>query len=416
MSKQIERLNLAKLKALVKAKVPVREPDGGNLYFQVTKGGAASWLLRYKFGAKTVGGHDAERTMGLGPWPRVSLQQARERARTALDRLRYDGVDPLQERREAKAARKPVHRMTFIEAAEDYHSSKSVGWTDKVSHEFLTTLQRHAFPVIGSMPVADISVPDIMAVLLPMWTPAKVDIAARLRRRIEQVFGYSIATGNRTAANPARWKGQLAAVLPASAKVRKAEHHESLPYADVPSFMAELRTHRTMAALALEFLVLTAARTSEVLGATWSEIDLATKVWVIPASRMKAQKEHRVPLSSAALAILKNAGPGPAGDFVFISSKRTMMNDKTMLQQLERMGRKGDITAHGFRSSFRDWVGDETDFPRELAEAALAHSLGAVERAYRRSDALERRRQMMQSWSDYCAGLKTTSAKVINFR
>jgi integrase len=418
VAKQVERLTIAKLKALVRDHngKAARHLDGDGLYFQLTPKGAASWLLRYKCGERTASGGDRERYMGLGPWPRVSLPQARDKARAALDGLRSEGVDPLLQRREDKAARlrereAGERRMTFKQAAEGFYKAKAHEWKNaKHSAQFLSTLEAYAYPFIGELPVAEIEIEDVLRVLEPIWHD-KTETASRVRGRMEVVFGYAIATRHRTAGNPARWKGQLERVLASPTKLRRAKSHAALPYRDLPDFITALRERQAMAARALEFLVLCAARTSEVTGATWGEIDLTEKVWTVPAERMKAGKEHRVPLSEPALALLKPLGPGAKADPIFPSAGRRPMSNMAMATLLKRMGRD-DITVHGFRSTFRDWAGDETTFPRELAESALAHSLGKTERAYRRSDALERRRALMQTWANWCDGQKPKAGNV----
>jgi len=422
VAKKVERLTIAKLRALVRdhAGKGMRHPDGDGLYFQLTPNGAASWLLRYKCGEKTIGGHDRERYMGLGPWPRVSLPQAREKARSALDGLRSQGVDPLLQRRSERAAQQrhqeeDQRRMTFRQAAEGFYKAKAHEWKNaKHSAQFLSTLETYAYPFIGHLPVADIEIDDMLGVLEPIWT-TKTETASRVRGRMEVVFGYAIATRHRTAGNPARWKGQLERVLASPMKLRKAKSHAALPYKVLPAFIEDLRKREAMAARALEFLILCASRTSEVTGATWNEIDLVAKAWTIPADRMKAGKEHRVPLSKPALALLDQLGPGAATDPVFPARDRRPMSNMAMATLLKRMDRT-DITVHGFRSAFRDWAGDETTFPRELAEAALAHTLGKTERAYRRSDALERRRALMQDWADWCAGEQPAGENVTPIR
>ena len=305
--------------------------------------------------------------------------------------------------------------MTFRQAAEGFYKAKAHEWKNaKHSAQFLSTLETYAYPFIGHLPVADIEIDDMLGVLEPIWT-TKTETASRVRGRMEVVFGYAIATRHRTAGNPARWKGQLERVLASPMKLRKAKSHAALPYKVLPAFIEDLRKREAMAARALEFLILCASRTSEVTGATWNEIDLVAKAWTIPADRMKAGKEHRVPLSKPALALLDQLGPGAATDPVFPARDRRPMSNMAMATLLKRMDRT-DITVHGFRSAFRDWAGDETTFPRELAEAALAHTLGKTERAYRRSDALERRRALMQDWADWCAGEQPAGENVTPIR
>ncbi|HWB47530.1 MAG TPA: integrase arm-type DNA-binding domain-containing protein [Stellaceae bacterium] len=368
-------------------KSDILKADGGGLYFRVTPTGGRSWVFRYAIG-------DKRRDMGLGPYPDVGLSEARDKA-AELRRQKRDGIDPLA----AKAGRRAAaaKAMTFKQCAEAYIEAHKAGWRNaKHGAQWTATLETYAYPTFGKLPVADIDTALVMTVLRPIWT-AKPETASRVRGRIESIIGWATVSGYRQGDNPARWRGHLDALLPQKTKVRAVEHHAALPYAEIGKFMAGLRAQEGAAAKALEFAILTAARTGEVIGATWQEIDWEGRTWTIPPERMKAHREHRVPLSTAALAILKALPKGGPGDRVF------PLSNMALLMTLRRMER-GDLTAHGFRSTFRDWAAERTAFPSEVAEMALAHVVGdKVEAAYRRGDLFEKRRQLAEAWSRFCA-------------
>ncbi|MBV9996205.1 MAG: integrase arm-type DNA-binding domain-containing protein [Caulobacteraceae bacterium] len=408
-----KRLTAVEVGGLAKAKADRTRlhHDGGGLYLVVDKRGGAAWAYRY-----TING--AARTMGLGPYPSVSLADARTLADEARQ-MKRKGKDPLAERAyERAAARQPAGQpKTFKECAEAYIVSHSAGWRNaKHAKQWTATLKAYAYPIIGSKPAASIDVELVMAVLEQavgdppqrLWV-AKPETASRVRGRIEAVLGWAQARGYRPAGdNPAAWKGRLEYQLPATDKIKPVEHHAALPYAHVKDFVAALRLQPGFAARALEFAILTAARTSEVLNATWAEVDLGAKVWTVPGKRMKAGREHRVPLSDRAVAILESMRTADSGadDFLFPGGKPGRpLSDMAFLMLLRRM-KRDDLTAHGFRSTFRDWAGEVSAYPREVAEAALAHRLGDdAEQAYRRGDALEKRRRMMRSWANFCEGV-----------
>jgi integrase len=374
--------------------------DGGGLYLQVTEGADGtprkSWLFRY-----TVGGR--ERQMGLGPLSDVSLAEARERAVGARE-LRRAGKDPISERQALRAgnALLAAKAMSFDECAKSYIAAHQAGWRNmKHASQWTNTINTYCLPVFGRLPVQLVDVTVVMKVLEPIWT-TKPETASRVRGRIERILDWAKVRGYRDGDNPARWRGHLDHLLPARGKVRRVKHHAALPYAELPGFMVSLRTRDATAARALEFAVLTAARTGEVIGAKWDEIDLAGRVWVIPAARMKAGVEHRVPLSGPALEILNGMKKAQTGVYVFPGESRTTLSNMAFLMLLRRM-KRADITAHGFRSTFRDWVEEQTDTPRAVAEMALAHTIGsAVEAAYRRSDLFEKRRVLMGRWAVFC--------------
>jgi integrase len=380
---------MAKLTARkVETAKPGKYGDGGGLQLVVSPSGSRKWVLRFM-------SHGKAREMGLGAFPEVGLAEAREKA-LAARRLVKSGVDPIAERQRDRGV------PTFGEMADEVISSLSAGFrNEKHKYQWSMTLTKHAAP-LRSKPVDAIATDDVLAVLKPLWTKTPVT-ANRLRGRIEKVLNAAKAKGFRSGENPAAWRGHLENLLPKRSKLDQS-HHAAMAYDDVPAFIARLRGNASVSAMALEFVVLTAVRSGEVLGMFWSEVDFAEKVWTIPAERMKAGREHRVPLTEPAMAILAKLNAVRTSDFVFPGQKPGQpLVDETLIAILRRMGL--DVTVHGFRSSFRDWVGNETPFPREVAEQALAHAVGnAVEQAYRRSDALEKRRPLMNAWTNHCDG------------
>jgi len=400
-------------KRVEREKAPGRYACGlvRGLYLQVSHSGAKSWILRYQLNGV---GHE----MGLGSAAEFTLKEARERARLHRQLL-ADGRDPLQERRAAKAAAKvaAAKRLTFADCAQRYFDQNESKWRN-ASHrdQFLGTLRMYAFPVLGDMDVASIDTPDILRAVEPHWNSTAITVD-RTRGRIEQVIDWAIVRGHRPAGpNPARWKGHLDQVLPAPRKIAPIVHHNAMPFQDVPAFMAELRQQSTVAARALEFLIHTAARTGEVTGATWAEIDLDNKTWTIPANRMKAGREHRVPLSDHCIALLK-ALPREAGNaFVFIGSRAGAGLSRMALPWvMDRLDQK--VTIHGFRSSFRDWAGEVTSFAHDICEAALAHVRGDHSvRAYARGDLFDKRRKLMDAWAKFCAAPAKVGGKVVGIR
>ena len=370
---------------------PGRHPDGDGLYLQVTQSGVKSWVLRYERNGR-------ERMLGLGTLRDFSLKEARERARRARQLL-ADGVDPI----DAQRAQRTVPTLTFRQAVEAYNTRHEQKWTSR-RPQFLSSLRRYAFPILGDLPLPVIDTPAVLRVVQPIWT-TKTETANRVRARIEAVLDWAIVSGHRPKGdNPARWKGHLAMILPAPGAIAKVQHHAALPWGEVASFMTDLRGHEGVAARALEFAILTAARTNEVIGARWSEIYFDAATWTIPASRMKADKEHRVPLAEAALELLRNLYTETGNDSVFIGRQRGLgLGDRALAEVLARMGRT-DVTVHGFRSTFRDWAAEVSHFPNHVIEQALAHAIGnAVERAYRRGDLFEKRRALMEEWAQFCS-------------
>ena len=349
------------------------------------------------------------RWMGLGPLALYGLQDARAKALDAR-RKRHDGIDPIEARRAERARQRldVAKAITFRQCAEAYVNAHRAGWRNaKHKYQWSATLSTYAYPVIGALPVQAVDTGLVLKVLEPIWT-AKPETASRLRGRLESILDFAKVRGYRDGENPARWRGHLAKLLPARSKVREVEHHAALPYAELPAFLVSLREQEGIAARALEFLILTAARTGEVIGARWNEIDLLDKTWTVPAGRMKAHREHRVPLSARALAILDEMQVARHGDdardaFVFPGRKpATPLSNMAFLMLLRRMGR-GDLTAHGFRATFKTWASERTSFQNEIVEASLAHVIGGkVEQAYRRGDLFEKRRRLMQQWATFC--------------
>lgn len=371
--------------------------DGGGLYLQITAAGVKSWLFRYMREGKARG-------MGLGPTHTIGLAEARARALDCRRRL-LDGIDPIDSRKAEHAAQRieQAADMTFKQCAEKYIEAHRAGWKNaKHAAQWTNTLTTYADPVFNSQPVSAIDTTLVMKVLEPIWA-TKTETASRLRGRIESVLDWATVRGYRTGENPARLKGHLDTLLPKRSRVQKVVHHPALPYADVAAFMKTLRLQEGVAARALEFLILTATRTNEVIGATWPEFNLDEGAWTIPAERMKMGKEHRVPLSTRAISLVKAQQDVKRGDYVFPGARdKKPLSNMAMLQLLERM-KQADITVHGFRSTFRDWAGETTHYPREVCEAALAHGIkDKAEAAYARGDLYVKRAALMQDWTQFC--------------
>jgi integrase len=365
--------------------------DGHGLYLRIGPTGAKRWVFRYRRDGRL---HD----MGLGPLHTVSLAEARSKA-LDMRRQRLDGIDPLTARREANVTRVSnlAKSMTFKACAEAYIKAHATGWKNAVhAKQWPSTLEAYVYPVFGVLPVQAVDVALVMKALEPIWT-TKPETASRVRGRIESVIDWATASGFRKGENPARWKGHLENLLPKKSKVRRVERHAALRYAALGAFIAELRQQGALSARALEFTILTAARTGEVVGAAWQEIDFEARLWTIPGERMKAGREHRVPLSEPALSILRPLYEVRTGDKAF------PLSHAAMLMLLRRMGR-GELTVHGFRSTFSDWCAEQTNTPSEVREMALAHAVSdRVEAAYRRGDMFEKRRELMDAWAKFCA-------------
>lgn len=407
MARTVGRLTALRVSRLDKLKTLGMHADGAGLYLQVTATGA-SWIYRYSLLGRA-------REMGLGSLATVSLAEARQKAQEARQ-LRDEGMDPIEARdaQRARARLEAASLMTFDQCAAAYVEAHEAGWRNaKHRQQWSNTLATYARPVIGALSVQAVDTGLVLKALEPIWR-TKPETASRLRGRIEAVLDWAAARGYRQGENPARWRGHLAKLLPAGEKVRAVKHHAALPYADLPGFLVELRKQEGIAARALEFTILTGARTGEVIGALPAEIDRAAKVWTVPAERMKAGKEHRVPLTSAALAVLKAVPAIEGAAHLFPGGKRGRpLSNMAMLKVLARMGRT-DLTVHGFRSAFRDWAAERTNHAPHVVEMGLAHAIGdKVEAAYRRGDLFEKRRRLMADWERYCTRAPERPGKVV---
>jgi integrase len=379
--------------------------DGDGLRLVIKSEGARSWILRYQF-------QGIRRDVGLGGYPKTSLGEARKKAAEKRG-LISKGIDPLeQKQREQKAKQEAKAKArTFEDCALEYIETQRGGWKNaKHAAQWVSTLNTYAFPVIGKKFVGSVNTDDVLEILKPLWN-TKPETASRVRSRIELVLDAAKAKRLRSGENPALWRGHLDKLLPKSSKVKAVKHHPAMPWPELPAFMQDLVKADGLSARALEFTILTACRTSEVLGATWGEVDLNARVWVIPADRMKAEQEHRVPLTDTAIKVLRLLPHD--GSYLFPGMKKDRpLSNVSMLKVLERMG-KDSYTVHGFRSTFRDWAAENTNAPRELCEQVLAHQIaGKAEAAYFRSDLFEKRRQLMDSWAGYATAQPKTGKVV----
>lgn len=391
------KLNKLTVIGIARLSEPGYYGDGGGLVLQVSSSGSKSWLFRYKRLNKV-------RELGLGSLRDIDLARARDDAKR-LRTMLNDGLDPLDERRaeRARVALERGRQMSFDQCAAAYIDAHRSSWKNaKHAAQWESTLGTYVSPLIGALPVAEVDTDLVVHVLRPIWN-TKTETATRLRARIEAILGWATVSRFRHGDNPARWRGHLENLLAAPNKITKVINHPALPWREMGEFMGCLRTAHGKGARALEFAILTACRSGEVRGAQWHEINLDIRLWTIPAERMKAGKEHRVPLSTAAIFLLKSMKR--TDGLVFPGQGGAQLSDMSLTAVLRRMGRD-DITVHGFRSSFRDWCAEAlgNSFPREVCEHALAHSLpDKVEAAYRRGDLLEKRVLLMQAWADYCA-------------
>lgn len=384
--------------------------DGNGLHLLVKASGARSWVLRYSLQGKTrdIGlSRCPEALMLLAQSKREELSLAQARDIAAIYRLKVRaGIDPLSEReQQAEASRLAqaqvaAERVTFRAAAESYLASRASTWRNaKHRQQWHNTLNTYVFPSLGELPVADIGTAEVLSVLEPIWK-SKAETANRIRGRMEAIIDAARARGYFSGENPARWRGHLDKILPARQRLSRG-HHAALPYDLVPEFLEQLRARKAVAAMALEFAVLTAARTGEVLGATWEEIDFEKRMWVVPADRMKAGREHRVPLSSRAIELLTETNKLES-PFLFPGQRGGKLSGMAMAMLLRRMGHV--VTVHGFRSTFRDWASEMTAFPHEVCEMALAHTIAnKAEAAYRRGDVFDKRRMLMDEWAQFCS-------------
>ena len=374
------------------------------LLIVVKDSGAKSWILRTVIGNRRC-------SVGLGPYPEISLSEARNKARSYKKDVR-EGKDPLEEKRRIKAGLMRLNgRMTFAKAAKGCHEKKiSEFRNDKHGRDWISSINRYAFPVIGNLPVDEIDLPHILKILEPVWHE-KTETATRLRQRIENVLAWATVSGYRKGDNPARWKGHLDAILPKPSKIKKVEHFKALAWQNIGAFMQDLRNRNGFGARCLEWIILTVARSGEARLATWDEIDLESLTWTIPSERMKTGKEHKVPLVDDAIKLLDALPRFQGSDYIFTAARGGPLSDMTISAVCRRM--QVNAVPHGFRSTFRDWCAENTNFPREVAEQALAHSIGnQVEAAYRRGDLFGKRRKLMVAWSAYCNNVQGTGASV----
>ncbi len=404
------KLNSLAMRKLTK---PGRYGDGGGLWLQVRDAEHRSWLLRYKVNGR-------ERQLGLGPVDLVSLAEAREAA-LAARKLVFQGIDPIEQRKATKLARRTeaAAALTFQDVAARYIAAHEASWrNEKHRAQWASTLATYVYPKFGTRPVSLVDTGMVMGVLDGLWQE-KPETASRLRGRMESVLDYAKARGWRTGENPARWRGHLENLLPKRSKLARVEHHAAMRWADIGDLMGRLGAAQAVTAQALEFTILTAARTGETIGARWSEIDIDAKTWIIPGERMKAGIEHRVPLPDRAVEIVEALLPirVSAASFVFPGAKAgTGLSQMALAMGLRRLG-YADITVHGFRSTFRDWAAETTGYAREVAEAALAHTVrDKVEAAYRRGDLFEKRRRLMADWATFCGQPRRTAGEVVAMR
>lgn len=411
MAKQVHRLTAVTVKSADK---PGYYADGEGLYLQVTKAGNKSWVFRYSFEGQ-------KREMGLGPFPSITLKDAREQLAHHRTVLKKKGKDPIDERKRERALSREASKglKTFKECAEDYIRQKRGEWSNaKHEKQWSSTFSTYVYKIFGHLPVSMIKTKHVLDALEPIWE-SKTETATRVRQRIEAVLDAAKAKGLRTGENPASWKGHLDTILAKPTKLKKVRHHPALPYQEVGEFMRELCERENVAAKGLAFLILTAARTGEVIGATFDEIDIENGVWTIPADRMKARKEHRVPLSQQALEIvkaMKDCKKDKSNKFVFPGLRGGGLSNMALLQQLKHM-KRNELTAHGFRSTFRDWAAEQTAYPSDVVEMALAHAIAnKTEAAYRRGDLFDKRRRLMNDWADYCTGEGRSESRVVGIR
>lgn len=387
--------------------------DGGNLYLFV-RGTSRGWVFRF------TAPDGKRRNMGLGALDDISLAVAREEAGKLRNQTRHptEPKDPLAERCTARAQRRveAAKMTTFAQAAAAFLEAKGHEWKNaKHAQQWETTLSTYTYPILGRLPVSSIDTGLVMKCLEPIWT-TKTETATRVRQRIEKVLDWATVSGHRQGENPARWRGHLEHKLAKPSKVQKVEHHAALPFSEIGAFMPTLRAREGLGPRALEFAILTATRSGEVRGATWGEIDLSAATWTIPSERMKAKKEHRIPLSAPAVALLKSLPRLDGTDLLFPNSKGAKLSDMTLGAILKRMGQ--NVTAHGFRSTFRDWAGETTAYPREVIEHALAHQLkDKAEAAYAHGTLFDKRRRLMADWAKFCGTVPISeSATVTSIR
>ncbi|MEE8555152.1 MAG: integrase arm-type DNA-binding domain-containing protein [bacterium] len=403
MPRQINRLSALDVSRARKRGKRGMYADGDGLYLQISAGGATSWTYRYML-------HGSRREMGLGSYPTVTLSAARLKAADAR-LLRGDGIDPIKARDDAraKARLEAARSITFKKAAEEYMAAHKDEWGNaKHAAQWRSTLSAYVFPIFGELPVQNVDVTLVMRAVEPIWG-TKRETASRVRGRIEAVLDWASAYGFRSGENPARWRGHMKNLLAKRPKRQQVKHHPALPYGEIGAFMVGLRRQQGTAASALEFLILTTGRAGEIIGARWNEVNIGDALWTVPAERVKSGREHRVSLSPAALTIInamQEVRATERGDgFVFPGGKRGWPLSNTALRAVLKRLRRSDVTVHGFRSTFRDWVAEQTNYAREIPEMALGHAVGnETEKAYLRTDLFERRRHLMHEWARFCDG------------
>ena len=399
MPKKAKDLTAIEAKRLTKAGRHAVGTISG-LLLVVKETGARSWIMRTMVG-------DKRRSIGLGAYPEVSLSIAHEKARAVKD-LIEKGIDPMAERRARKAALKKqvMQTISFAEAARQCHKKKEKEFkNEKHVLQWISTINRYADPIIGDLPVSEIGIIEIQAVLKPIWNE-KTETATRLRQRLEAVLSWAEVAGYRTGDNPAKWKGNLEHLLPKPSKIKKKTHFKALPWQDIGAFMVELRKRQAMTARALEWIILTACRSGEVRGATWDEIDIKNKIWIIPAERMKMKIEHRVPLCQDAIKILEDLPRFEGSNYLFTAARGGPLSDMSISMLCRRM--EVEAVPHGFRSTFKDWCSETTSYPDMVSEMALAHGISnEVQAAYRRGDLFEKRSRLMDAWMEYCNIVQT---------
>lgn len=399
MPKKVKELTAIEVKRLTKAGRHAVGTISG-LLLVVKDTGAKSWILRTMVGNK-------RKSIGLGAYPEISLSIAHEKARVVKEQIEK-GIDPIAERmaKRAELKKKSMQTILFSEAARQCHKKKALEFSNaKHIDDWISSINRYAGPIIGDLPVSEIDLPEILAVLKPIWTE-KTDTANRLRLRIEQVLNWATVSGYRTGENPARWAGHLSEILPKPNKIKKKTHFKALPWQDIGAFMVELRKREAMTARALEWIILTACRSGEVRGATWDEIDIKKKIWIIPAEKMKMRQEHRVPLCQDAIKLLEEIPQFKGSNYLFTAARGGPLSDMSISMLCRRM--KVEAVPHGFRSTFKDWCSETTSFPDMVSEMALAHGISnEVQAAYRRGDLFDKRRRLMDAWAEYVNMVQT---------
>lgn len=407
----VRALHRLSSRTVATVKAPGRYADGGNLYLHVSPAGHKSWVFMFTVSGRT-------RVMGLGPLHTIGLAEAREKA-VAARKLLLEGIDPMEHRDAGRNAARmaALKAMSFNDCADAYIESHRAGWKNaKHAAQWQTTLETYCAPVFGLLPVSSVDVALILKAVEPIWR-TKTETASRLLNRIEAILDWATVRGYRSGENPARWAGNMEHLLPARADVAKVKHHAALPYVELHDFIESLHLHTSTSALALEFTILSAARTGEVIGATWAEFDLNAALWTVPAERMKSKREHRIPLSARAIEILMEMEKRRDGAYVFPGGKQgSALSNMAMLVLLQRRMGRADLTVHGFRSTFRDWASERTTHSHDVIEAALAHVISdSTVAAYKRTDLLEKRRALLGEWAQFMDTKQVKTGSVIPF-